>query len=51
MYKIFLARDHTIIRQGSKRIIEENPDYRIVGQQLTMVYRSFTFVIYLNLIP
>lgn len=32
IYNIFLADDHTIIRHGLKRIIEENPGYRIVGE-------------------
>jgi len=32
MYEIFLADDHTIIRHGLRRIIEENPGYRIVGE-------------------
>jgi len=32
MYDILLADDHTIIRQGLRRIIEENPGYRIVGE-------------------
>jgi len=32
MYDIFLADDHTIIRHGLRRIIEENPGYRIVGE-------------------
>lgn len=32
IYDIFLADDHTIIRHGLRRIIEENPGYRIVGE-------------------
>jgi len=32
MYDILLADDHTIIRHGLRRIIEENPGYRIVGE-------------------
>ena len=32
IYGIFLADDHTIIRHGLRRIIEENPGYRIVGE-------------------
>lgn len=31
-YNIFLADDHTIIRHGLRRIIEENSGYRIVGE-------------------
>jgi DNA-binding NarL/FixJ family response regulator len=32
MYPIFLADDHTIIRQGLRRIIEEIDDYKVVGE-------------------
>jgi two-component system response regulator NreC len=32
IYDIFLADDHTIIRHGLRRIIEENLGYRIVGE-------------------
>lgn len=32
MYRIFLADDHTLIRQGLKRILEENDSYKIVGE-------------------
>ncbi|MGB3480140.1 MAG: response regulator transcription factor [bacterium] len=32
MYDIFLADDHTIIRHDLRRIIEENPGYRIVAE-------------------
>lgn len=32
MYDIFLADNHTIIRHGLRRIIEETPGYRIVGE-------------------
>ena len=31
-YQILLADDHTLIRQGIKRIIEEKADLRIVGE-------------------
>lgn len=32
MFTLFLADDHTIIRQGLKRIIEENPGHRVIGE-------------------
>ena len=32
MYRIFLADDHTLIRQGLKRILEENDSYKVVGE-------------------
>jgi two-component system response regulator NreC len=32
MFTLFLADDHTIIRQGLKRIIEENPRHRVIGE-------------------
>jgi two-component system response regulator NreC len=31
-FTLFLADDHTIIRQGLKRIIEENPHHRVIGE-------------------
>ncbi|HEC78748.1 MAG TPA: response regulator transcription factor [candidate division WOR-3 bacterium] len=31
-YSIFLADDHTLIRNGLKRIIEEKGNYRIIGE-------------------
>lgn len=32
MYRIFLADDHTLIRQGLRRILEENHGYRVIGE-------------------
>ncbi len=32
MYNILLAEDHTIVRQGIKRIIEEVQDYTVIGE-------------------
>ena len=32
MFKIFLADDHILVRHGLRRIIEENPDYKIIGE-------------------
>ncbi len=32
MYRIFLADDHTLIRQGLRRILEENNTYRVIGE-------------------
>ncbi|MCX5891990.1 MAG: response regulator transcription factor [Deltaproteobacteria bacterium] len=32
IYKIVLADDHRLVRQGIKRIIEENADMRVVGE-------------------
>ncbi|KPK70366.1 hypothetical protein AMJ87_08945 [candidate division WOR_3 bacterium SM23_60] len=32
MYRIFLADDHTLIRQGLKRILEENHGYQVIGE-------------------
>jgi two-component system response regulator NreC len=31
-YTLFLADDHTIIRQGLKRIIEEKPGHKVIGE-------------------
>jgi DNA-binding NarL/FixJ family response regulator len=31
-YAILLADDHTIVRRGIKRMIEENPDLEVVGE-------------------
>jgi len=31
-YTIVLADDHMLFRQGVKRIIEENPDYKVIGE-------------------
>lgn len=32
LYKIILADDHVLVRQGIKRIIEENGDMKVVGE-------------------
>jgi two-component system response regulator NreC len=32
MYRIFIADDHTLIRQGLKRILEENDGYEVIGE-------------------
>jgi DNA-binding NarL/FixJ family response regulator len=32
VYKIVLADDHRLVRQGIKRIIEENGDMRVIGE-------------------
>jgi len=32
MFTIFIADDHTLVRQGLRRIIEENPDYKVIGE-------------------
>lgn len=32
MYKIFIADDHTMIRQGLRRIIEEVAGYKVIGE-------------------
>jgi len=32
MFTLFIADDHTLVRQGLQRIIEENPDYRVIGE-------------------
>ncbi len=32
MYTIFIADDHTIVREGLRRIIEENSEYKVVGE-------------------
>lgn len=32
MYNILLADDHTIVRQGIKRIVEEVQDYMVIGE-------------------
>jgi DNA-binding NarL/FixJ family response regulator len=32
MYTIFLADDHTIVRNGLRRIIEEHSDYKVIGE-------------------
>lgn len=32
MYNLFIADDHTVLRNGLKRIIEENSGYKIVGE-------------------
>jgi DNA-binding NarL/FixJ family response regulator len=32
MYKIFIADDHTMVREGLRRIIEEYFDYKIIGE-------------------
>ena len=32
MYRIFIADDHTLIRQGLRRILEENDGYRVIGE-------------------
>ena len=32
MFKIFLADDHILVRQGLRRIIEENIEYKIIGE-------------------
>jgi DNA-binding NarL/FixJ family response regulator len=31
-YEILLVDDHTLVRQGVRRIIEENPDLRVAGE-------------------
>jgi DNA-binding NarL/FixJ family response regulator len=31
-YTIVLADDHMLFRQGVKRIIEENPDFKVIGE-------------------
>ena len=31
-YEILLVDDHTLVRQGIRSIIEENPDLRVVGE-------------------
>jgi len=30
MFTLFIADDHTLVRQGLQRIIEENPDYKVI---------------------
>ncbi|MGB3480144.1 MAG: response regulator transcription factor [bacterium] len=32
MYNLFIADDHTVLRNGLKRIIEENAGYKIIGE-------------------
>lgn len=32
MYNLYIADDHVLLRNGLKRILEENPEYRIVGE-------------------
>lgn len=32
LYTIVLADDHMLFRQGVKRIIEENPDFKVIGE-------------------
>jgi two-component system response regulator NreC len=32
MYKIFIADDHTMIRQGLRRILEEVTGYKVIGE-------------------
>ena len=31
MVRILLADDHTLVRQGIRRILEEQPDWQVVG--------------------
>jgi DNA-binding NarL/FixJ family response regulator len=32
MYTLFIADDHTVLRNGLKRIIEENSGYKVIGE-------------------
>ncbi len=32
MYRIILADDHAILRAGVKRIIQENPEFTVIGE-------------------
>ena len=32
--RILLADDHTIVRQGLARLLEEQPDLRVVGEAI-----------------
>ena len=31
-YKIVIAEDHTILRQGLRALLSSNPDFEVVGE-------------------
>ena len=35
MVRILLADDHTLVRQGIRRILEEHADWQVVGEPAT----------------
>ena len=40
MTRILLADDHTLVRQGLRRILEEQPDWRVIAQDALDEARS-----------
>ncbi|MCI1598641.1 MAG: response regulator transcription factor, partial [Levilactobacillus sp.] len=32
MYKVLVADDHAIVREGLKKIIDQQPDYQVVAE-------------------